>query len=249
MRDHSSLRALQGAVARALEDSGHEPEPGLVRARGLAARRRLNVYYHHSRIVQSDALSAIFPAVQRLVGDDFFAQMAAIYGEKYPLQCGDLRTFGSRLPEFIEGFEPVTPLPYLADVARLEWACHESLHSGEAAPLNATASLAHLRLASHVRLLHSPFPVARIWEFALTDQDPETPRLSIEGVGPDHLLIMRPDLDVEVYALSADDWAWLSRQAGNHEGQAPLPTPEETKRRHAWLHKKVLTYFGTDRST
>jgi hypothetical protein len=34
-----------------------------------------------------------------------------------------LLKYGGRFPTFIETFRPTSSLPYLADVARLEWRC------------------------------------------------------------------------------------------------------------------------------
>ena len=118
--DLPDLRSLQAAFAAALIDDRHVPGAGLVSARGLTPRQRLNVYFNHSQIVQTEALAAIYPAVSRLVGGEFFAHMAVLYGRRHPADSGDLRAYGTRLPEFIEAFEPLAALPYIADVARLE---------------------------------------------------------------------------------------------------------------------------------
>lgn len=242
MSDGSQLRSLQAAFARALIDGRHEPESGWVREQGLPARQRLNVYYHHNQIVQLGALQGIFPAIQRLVGEDFFAQMAMLYSERFPLHCGDLRTFGAQLPAFMESFEPLAPLPYLPDVARLEWACHESLHSGETRdrPPQPPGPDSRLRLATHARLVHSVYPVAEIWEFALNDHDADSPRLNIDDAGPNHLLVMRPGLDVEVHALAADAWAWLKDHDSGGNAPGAISGEDEQSRRQDWWRKGVL---------
>lgn len=211
MKDANKLRAMQAAFAQALINADRIPEPGLIHEGGLSARQRLNVYYHHTRIVQNEALGSIYPAVRRLVGAEFFANMAGLYGERHPLCHGDLGTFGEHLPAFIKGFEPLASLTYLPDVARLEWACHESLHSAHGDGSTARLPEKRLRLAPHVRLLRSPFPVAAIWEFALGEQPEEGRRLNIEDAGASHLLVRRPALDVEVLALAPEDWHWLAR--------------------------------------
>lgn len=243
MNDSSSLRSLQAAFVEAIVDADHEPESAWVREHGLRARQRLNVYYHHNQIVQLGALQGIFPAIQRLVGDDFFAQLARLYGEHSPLHCGDLRTFGAQLPAFMESFEPLVSLPYLPDVARLEWACHESLHSGEIQPpsLQQPPDPANgLRLAAHVRLLHSAYPVAQIWEFALSDHGVDSPRLNIDDAGPNHFLVMRPGLDVEVYALPRDEWAWLTAYASGWKGSGATAGEDEQSRQQKWWRNGVL---------
>lgn len=191
-----------------------------------------------------EALQAIYPAIRQLVGDEFFANMAARYGDRFPLQSGDLSTFGTHLPDFVKTFEPLVPLPYLPDVAHLEWACHQSLHSGKPTPLLPLKIYAQLYLSAHVRLLHSPYPVAQIWDFALNDQSAGSPRLNIEGAKPDHLLVMRPHLDVEVYKMPADEWAWLTRFSSGKTTLSVTPGANEWSHCEEWLVKEVLTLGG-----
>lgn len=236
-----NLYRLQAAFSRAILDGRYDPNPGWVRKCSLKPRQRLNVYYHQHRIVQLEALQGIYPAVRRLVGDIFFADLAVRYGDRFPLRSGDVRTFGPYLPDFMETFEPLVSLPYLPDVARLEWACHESLHSGKPTLPPALKTRTPLRLSAHVRLLHSAYPVARIWEFALNDPRAGSPRLDIEGAGPDHLLIMRPQLDVEVYKLPADEWAWLNRFSSDKTAPSTTFDTNEGSRCQEWLSKGALT--------
>ena len=232
------LRALQAAFARAIRDGEYLPEAGVFRERGLSARQRLNVYHHHSRIVECEALAAVYPAVRRLVGEDFFANMAVLYAGQYPLNRGDLRVFGEQLADFLAQFEPLRTVPYVADVARLEWCWHESLHAAQASLEARAADGTRLCLAPHVRLLHSPFPVATIWDFALREHADDTPHLNIDTMGPEHVLIMRPTLDVEVWTLPADEWEWLS---GYRQPTPVAATTRETGRQRSWLARGVLT--------
>jgi hypothetical protein len=248
MRQPVTLRALQAAFAQAMIDGDHVPEAGVFQERGLSARQRLNVYYHHTRIAEGEALEAIYPAVCRLVGDEFFANMAILYARQYPLCQGDLRTLGGHLGDFMAQFPPLRALPYIADVARLEWACHESLHAAQASRDLPTSTAATLGLAPHVRLLHSSFPVATIWDFALREHTRETPPLNTSELGQEYVLVMRPGLDVEVQTLSEEDWLSLARfvgrgsvgGAGHDEGE---------RRKHGWLARGILSVVDEAENT
>ena len=235
MKHSQSLRSLQAAFAQTLLDGEHLPAAGLFRARAGSTRQRLNVYLNHSRIVQGEALQNIYPATRRLVGEDFFANMGVLYGERHPLRSGDLRTFGAHLAAFMQRFEPLAGFPYLPDVARLEWACHESLHAAQASGEARLRESAPLRLAPHVRLLRSPFPFASIWDFALRDHDAAAPRLNIDDAEPCHLLIMRPCLDVEVLTLPEEEWRWLAKF-----DVAYLMDDAEAPHGRAWVSRGVL---------
>lgn len=225
--DIDTAEAWQLSFLDAL-DRGESP-PGLADAsNGISARQRFQVYVNQTRIGLSDTLAAIYPAVCRLVGDEFFKHLAALYVERYPLRTANLNDYGVELPEFIAVFDALDGLPYLADVARLEWACHQSLHAGHGQYPGESESLC---LAPHVRLLHSPYPVGDIWDFALREHGADE-RLNINDAAPSYLLVSRPQLDVEVRALDASDWLWLANVAATADGR--------TTRHRYWLAQGIL---------
>ncbi|OBS10835.1 HvfC/BufC N-terminal domain-containing protein [Acidihalobacter prosperus] len=209
------LAECQAAFAAALTDPTRAGSVGL-RDGVLDPARRLAVYRNNTAITQTEALAGIYPAVQQLVGEDFFAALAAHYREHHPSRSGDLRDFGAELADFIARFDAAAGLPYLPDVARLEWAWHCCFHAAEARALDpaglariAAAREPELSLIPAARLLHSPYPVAEIWGFAL---DPERRQgtLDLDTLPPAHLLVARPEDEVYVLALDPPDHHWLS---------------------------------------
>ena len=111
-----SLPELQAAFAAALEDEDAGELDTLVRANGLAPGQRVAVYRNNTRLTQLEALAGIYPAVQRLLGEEFFAHMADLFAAMFPSRSGDLRRFGGELAEFLEGFPPTASLAYLPGV-------------------------------------------------------------------------------------------------------------------------------------
>jgi hypothetical protein len=218
-------------------DNGILPRDMLRETPGVPPERCFQVYVNQARIGLCEALVGIFPAVNRLVGDEFFVHLATRYSEHNPLQSGDLRTYGASLPSFIETFETLTSLPYLADVAKLEWACHESLHTGHGVTAPPDTPL---RLAPHVRLLQSPFPVASIWDFALREHV-QVERLDLTDAHPAHLIVARPGRDVEVSVLDASAWHWLANIADDSNQNVDAQTLE---RQAYWLHRGILGRLG-----
>src|SRR5689334_14359736 len=81
-RSVASLRELQRSFATAL----HDPAADCA----VHPATRLSIYRNtvHSNFLK--ALEAIFPVLRRRVGDDFFAQLAHHYREKFPSRSGDL---------------------------------------------------------------------------------------------------------------------------------------------------------------
>ncbi|QGZ43262.1 DUF692 family protein [Pseudoduganella flava] len=105
--------------------------------------QRLAIYRGNLTGGWTKALRAAFPVVAELVGDDFFAALAAEYGRGHPTDDPDLNAFGARFAAFLDGFPHVAELPYLPDVARLEWLLHRAYYAADARSL-APGDLAHL---------------------------------------------------------------------------------------------------------
>jgi hypothetical protein len=72
------------------------------------------------------ALSVTYKNVLTLVGERYFSQLVFQFIKFYPSRTGDLNDYGADFPTFLEEHLPHLPagrsLPYLADVARLDWA-------------------------------------------------------------------------------------------------------------------------------
>ncbi|MEM5339784.1 DNA-binding domain-containing protein [Paraburkholderia azotifigens] len=183
---------------------------------GDNARDRLAVYigntYHNLR----EALRAVYPVVDRLVGEQFFDYAANRYVRDHPSQSGDIQRFGGSFPAFLESFPPAASLSYLADIATLEWLVHEVFHAEDHAPLplseltslaDAECSTLRLRLHPACRLFASAFPVLRIWEV----NQPESPgNESIDAqAGGNRLLLRRVGFTVDIQALPEGEFAML----------------------------------------
>ena len=191
----------------------------LFRSGKLTAARRLEVYRHNVLTNLRGALMDIFPVVQRIVGDAFFQHAADRFIRSTPSQSGDLNQFGREWPAFLADYPHATELPYLADVARLEWAWHECFHAEDAAPLDFGRLAAidpeeqgalFFGLHPAVRLLASAFPVMRIWQVNQTDYAGDR-KIDWESRG-DTLLVRREDgvsVEVVIQSLSAGAWRFL----------------------------------------
>jgi hypothetical protein len=106
---------------------------------GLPAEARLRIYRNHLVTTLSAALESTFPVVCRLVDRRFFAYAAHEYLRQHPPQSRCLAEYGAGLADFLSGFEPCKDLPYLADVARFEWALNTAATVRETSPLEIEA--------------------------------------------------------------------------------------------------------------
>lgn len=191
-----------------------------VRGNGLTPDARLGIYRNIVFNNLTATLATDYPVIKRLVGNDFFDGMAARYIREEPSRSGNLQNFGARFPEFLVCVPEAASLPYLADVARLEWARQEGLLAGSAMPLD-PAQLAHvaedqqatlsLELHPSVRLLESSYPVLDIWLFC---QDPQDGHLNLNGPGQ-RVMLWRDGNQIAMRVIDAGMYALLSAMQHN----------------------------------
>lgn len=179
------------------------------------ADARMAIYHANAHANWRNALGAAYPTVRRLVGDAFFQAACDGYAPQFPSRGGDLAAFGAELPRFLAGYAPAAGLPYLPDVARLDWALHESFHAADAAPLDLPAlarvpqdDYGRLRLRVHpaAGLLRSAHPVVAIWEANRPGRDGTPYRTE----GADWVVVMREGFEPRAQSVPEGDWDALA---------------------------------------
>jgi hypothetical protein len=194
------------AFAPALIDPACTTPTDVVGPCGKAAVKRYNVYRNNVMVSLIDALAAIYPAVQRITGVEFFRAMARLHVRATPPISPLLFEYGRDLPAFIKGFEHAQDLPWLADTARIERAWLDAYHAADAPPLSADglAAVAPNRLGRLVfvphpatRIVRSPYPAVAIFAANRVD-GPVTP---LRSSAAEDALITRPEMDVTVRQL------------------------------------------------
>ena len=223
-----SLLELQTAFVRGVFDSADAAIAGLVAPGGASAEDRLAVYRRNALGNYAAALRDVYPVVLRLVGAQFFDRLARDYATQTPSRSGDLHDFGGELGAFLEALPAARDLPYLADVARLEWGVHRSFHARHAPPLDPARLAAVLperlpdlrfELQPAARLLRSPYPVLTIWR---VNQPQWSGDQAVDlGLGAEQVLIIRRALEVALEPLSQAEYAMLEAiDAGRSLGDA-----------------------------
>jgi hypothetical protein len=225
---HELQRAMRRILLAPLPDGNGGVPAGIVAA-GLDPALRLDIYRNTMRATCINALRLGYPAVRRLVGDEFFEGSAGLFVQAHPPQCADLNAYGAAFADFLQDFAPAASIAYLGDVARLEWAVNRALHAPDAPPLdvarlNALAPTEHarIRFTPHpsITLLRSAHPVDAIWR-AVLQQDEDAMAAIDLASGPACLLVQRHAGTVEVLRLPALEWQFAERLFGGHTlGQA-----------------------------
>jgi len=176
-----TLRETQDLFREALLGEPEAKLAGLVESDGLDPRARLAVYRHHVFTTLTATLEAAFPVVCQLVDRRFFAYVADGFIRLHPPGNPCLDEYGSAFAGFLDGFGACEGLPYLPDVARLEWAIHLAAQAPEVAPLDpallgsvSPADMARLRFIPRAGLAYlvSPWPVDRIWRAHQGESEP-----------------------------------------------------------------------------
>ncbi len=211
-------RDAQAGFVQALARPG-APPPNLPPGH----RRRFDIHRNNTVTTMVDALRATFPAVERLVGGEFFAGLARAYLAAEPPRSPLLFRYGAGFGDFIAGFPPAASVPYLADVARLEWLWLQAYHAADARPLGIgalaalppeTLETARIGLHPSLGLIASPHPVVALWA-ASTDRGPDS---AVDLGRGERAAVLRPALGVEVHTLSPGAHALLAALAAG----APL---------------------------
>ncbi|OLF55490.1 DUF2063 domain-containing protein [Pseudomonas chlororaphis] len=200
----------QATFASALLDPDRPCPADLYCANGADPASRFAVYRNNVLGSLIDALADGYPVVAQLVGEAFFRAMATLYVRRFPPGSVLLNDYGHDFADFIGAFPPAAGVPYLADVARLERLRVMAYHAADANPvapeqiaavMAEPQALGQLRLALHpsLSLLHSDHPVVALWAAHQGDGDWQ----AIDLTHPQHALVLRHGLDVEVFAIDA----------------------------------------------
>lgn len=185
-----ALPDLQLAFASFLEGGTGERVAAAVVGDSIGAEARLRIYRHHVRHSLTKALAATFPTVEALVGEAFFAGMVRGFIETKMPEQPVLSEYGAGLAGFISGFEPARGVPYLSDIARLDWAINLAFHTEPGPALDAAALGAvppeqlpslRLRLVHGATLIGSKFPLDRIWRASQPEATDEKVDLAAGG--------------------------------------------------------------------
>lgn len=149
------------AFAPALLDPMRAAPPVVTGPNGRPVGKRYDVYRNNVTVSLIDALAAIYPAVQRITGIDFFRAMARFHVRGSPPTSPLLFEYGRDFAGFIAQYEHAQSMPWLADVARIERAWLDAYHARDAAPL-APAQLATIAAERLGELVFTPHPAAQI---------------------------------------------------------------------------------------
>jgi len=214
--------------------------------------QRLDIYRNNVFYSLKNALADLYPVFKRLTGDDFFNGAGLAYLNMYPPEQASMVNFGKTFPEFLEKFEYASNYKWLADIAKLELAWHQSYHEADAVSLT-PADLDHIppqelaemnvRPLPSLRLIKSKYPIYKIW---LANQDGVDNDETIDlDAGGELLCLYRPQYDVIIKIISVGAYVFLSNlQQGQALGDAIISATESDS---GFAAEKVLSNCLSER--
>lgn len=214
----STLSRYQDAFARAVLAPGASPDAEVSH---LTAQPAFAVYRNTVMKGCIDALQANFPAVARLVGEEWFRDAAAVYVRQTLPTDPTLLRYGSDFADFLANFEPAAELPYLSDVARLDRLWMEAHTAPDEETLDPAAiaklapeTLARTTLHPHASARWAWFADAPIYTIWSQNRGEAVPSANIDWK-PEGALLVRRDDAVDWIALDAAGGAFLDTCAAS----------------------------------
>ncbi len=221
----SEWSKLQSSVSNALENLEAEVPAGIQRLKdGVVPKKRFSVYRNNVTLSLISVLSSTYPVVTEIVGEDFFAIMAREFALLHLPQSPVMINYGEEFPDFLKNFASVKELPYLSDIALLEWHRNTAYHGANATPVTIEAlgefgeeDVPNLGFEFHptFSLIKSNYPIVTIWQA----HQQENPSEYLTGLNMDEgeaAVIIRPELDVLISQVSMGTFEFLQSLQNGH---------------------------------
>lgn len=218
---------------------------------------RLGIYSDGYSLRLIEALQANFPALAKLLDEDF-AALGNAYVRAHDSTFRSIRYYGAKLPGFLAEHSEFAQAPILSELARWEWTMTEVFDAADEVPLGAAAFAeiepsrwGDLRFRFHasVRRLDLNWNAPQMWK-ALTE-DAERPQAAVLN-DPAPWLLWRSDLQTVFRSLEAPEAAALDlalrnatfgdicARLGSHFPEDEVPLRAVTYLR-TWLQAGMLT--------
>lgn len=189
----------------------------------VPAATRLAIYSTAYRLRLTDALASTLPRLQQLLGAEEFARLANEYIDLCPSSFTSIRWFGDRMPPLVE--RSFRQQPWIAELARWEWAIASSFDATDAEPIGvdtlgavAPEHWPALQFEFHpsVQLMRMKTNAPMLFK-ALADDTPPPEGVKLDE--PQAWLIWRESLKTQYRSLGVDEAAALehARTGGTFE--------------------------------
>lgn len=186
----------------------------------LDAAQRVGIYRNSVHGILWQYLGSLYPVCQQLVGETFFEAVCDQYIDQSPPTRPFLAEYGDGFAAFLRQHPSLTEMPWIADVARLEWARHQAWNAvnqpaGDFSQLAALDAGQQECLTLHTpdsaHLLQSPYAIHQVWLAHQPEDHPE--KLPLERIPIQQetaVLVWRTGRRLQQVLLEQQAWAFLT---------------------------------------
>lgn len=186
---------------------------------------------HRSTVMGAltNTLRLSFPTVNILVGENFFDQAACAFVESRPPKAACLSGYGAGFAAFLRDYDPATSLPYLGDVAKLDWMVDRVLLEPLSARRFALDDAVSFELPASLTVLHLETPA----DLIKSSMDDDAALAAIDLTPTSRwLLVWRKGAQAAVRVASAEAGVFVASllagegaEAALREAAGKLPAP------------------------
>lgn len=219
--------------------------------------RGLQVYQANRAVLAERTLSSTYPVIAQLIGLESFEPLARHFWRQHPPLRGDMGQWGAELPEFLANAPQLADEPFLADVARTEWALHRAASAPDAALDAASFALLSDDAAQRVSLALSPgvftlasaYPVVSIVNAHLQNRPTLDEAADLLRIGHgEHALVWRQGFKPKVRGISPVEYSMINALKNSAALEAALDQASSIEPAfdfNAWLGSAVQTGLVT----
>ncbi len=174
----NTLQNVQKEFRQTIETQNNHIESKIIPLAKLNGKECLDIYRKNYQANLYQVLEDTFPACQKNLGREVFISLAHSYIKNYTHRSYQLSDYGSFFSQHIQSMNTQEAIPFLSDLACLEWELKILLLS----PLDESTSIkvftsilkkqgnqTTLQRVSHIRIIKSLHPIDYLWQCSLHD--------------------------------------------------------------------------------
>jgi hypothetical protein len=211
------LKELQKQFANHIYNSANNKIFNEITTYKASIGDRLQVYRNNVFGNFDSVLEIIYPTTKKIVGEDYFYDLCVKYRQKYNSKSGNLDEYGKYFSKLIGDLKKEHQLPYLKDLANLEWHYHWAYFAKDVPVFDlekfqkfSQKDLFKVKFKLHPScyLMTSKNPIYKIWAFS---QKTNRKKSALTKPNKQYILIERANWKVNIYNLCESEFCFLKQ--------------------------------------
>lgn len=185
----------------------------------LSAEQQLAIYQNNVRGALQKTLALTYSVCCKILGENYFKQLARMYIKNHPSRHYDLNGYGEFFADFLQiqcqQQSELQNFPYLSDLAKLEWLYQQIYYAADAGKFDFTAFAeltdqqqvqSQFQLTPCLQFMCSDYPVLSIWQVnQLESNQQQTLSSQVENI-----CIFREDNQIQLILIDSQTLALLT---------------------------------------